>query len=107
MAEARNFKKLLADQKKNKQKEVISISEASQDYLLDLQKQGDGTQPFGQKFIKDESISNATVSVIQNFQGDLDMIADADEPYKNLKELIGKYNVFLKELPIKSKRTNR
>ena len=27
------------------------------------------------------------------------MIADADEPYKNLKELIGKYNVFLKELP--------
>ena len=99
MAQARNFKKLLADQKKNKQKEVISISEAAQDYLLDLQKQGDGTQPFGQKFIKDESISNATVSVIQNFQGDLDMIADADEPYKNLKELIGKYNVFLKELP--------
>ena len=99
MAEARNFKKLLADQKKNKQKEVISISEASQDYLLDLQKQGDGVQPFGQQFIKDRSISNAAVSVVQNFQGDLDMIADADEPYKNLKELIGKYNVFLKELP--------
>ena len=99
MAQARDFKKLLADQKKNKQKEVISISEASQDYLLDLQKQGDGTQPFGQQFIKDRSISNASVSVIQNFQGDLDMIADADEPYKNLKELVGKYNVFLKELP--------
>ena len=99
MAQARNFKKLLADQKKNKQKEVISISEASQDYLLDLQKQGDGTQPFSQQFIKDRSISNAAVGVIQNFQGDLDMIADADEPYKNLKELIGKYNVFLKELP--------
>ena len=30
MAQARDFKKLLADQKKNKQKEVISISEASQ-----------------------------------------------------------------------------
>jgi len=29
MAQARNFKKLLADQKKNKQKEVISISEAA------------------------------------------------------------------------------
>ena len=99
MAQARNFKKLLADQKKNKQKEVISISEASQDYLLDLQKQGDGTQPFGQQFIKDRSISNAAVGVIQSFQGDLDMIADADEPYKNLKELVGKYNVFLKELP--------
>ena len=99
MAQARNFKKLLADQKKNKQKEVISISEASQDYLLDLQKQGDGTQPFGQQFIKDKSISNAAVGVIQSFQGDLDMIADADEPYKNLKELVGKYNVFLKELP--------
>ena len=99
MAKARDFKKLLADQKKNKQKEVISISEASQDYLLDLQKQGDGVQPFGQQYIRDKGISNAAVGVIQNFQGELDMIADADEPYKNLKELIGKYNVLLKELP--------
>ena len=34
MAQARSFKKLLADQKKNKHKEFISISEESQDFLL-------------------------------------------------------------------------
>ena len=96
---APNFQKLLGEQKKKKQKEVISISEASQDFLLEVQKQGDGVRAFGADYIKDKGISNAAVSVIQNFQTDLDLIADESEPYKYLKDTIGKYNVLLKELP--------
>ena len=37
------------------------------------------------------------VSVVQNFTNELDGIG-VDEVYKNIKELLGKYNVLLKEL---------
>ena len=95
MADSADFKKLLKDQKEKKQKEVISIAEATQDFALRIQKD----KGYGQAFFRREGISNAAVSVVQNFTNDLDGIADASEPYKNIKELIGKYNVLLKELP--------
>ena len=95
MADSADFKKLLKDQKEKKQKEVISIAEATQDFALQIQKD----KGYGQAFFRREGISNAAVSVVQNFTNDLDGIADASEPYKNIKELIGKYNVLLKELP--------
>ena len=95
MADSADFKKLLKEQKEKKQKEVISIAEATQDFALQIQKD----KGYGQAFFRREGISNAAVSVVQNFTNDLDGIADASEPYKNIKELIGKYNVLLKELP--------
>ena len=95
MADSADFKKLLKDQKEKKQKEVISIAEATQDFALQTQKD----KGYGQAFFRREGISNAAVSVVQNFTNELDGIADASEPYKNIKELIGKYNVLLKELP--------
>ena len=95
MADSADFKKLLKDQKEKKQKEVISIAEATQDFALRIQKD----KGYGQAFFRREGISNAAVSVVQNFTNDLDGIADASEPYKNIKELLGKYNVLLKELP--------
>ena len=95
MADRQDFKALLKEQKEKKQKEVISIAEATQNYALQIQKD----EGFGQQFFKREGISNAAVSVVQNFTNELDGIADASEPYKNIKELLGKYNVLLKELP--------
>ena len=95
MADSADFKNLLKEQKEKKQKEVISIAEATQDFALQIQKD----KGYGQAFFRREGISNAAVSVVQNFTNDLDGIADASEPYKNIKELIGKYNVLLKELP--------
>ena len=95
MADSKDFRKLLKEQKEKKQKEVISIAEATQNYALQIQKD----EGFGQQFFKREGISNAAVSVVQNFTNELDGIADASEPYKNIKELLGKYNVLLKELP--------
>jgi len=94
MADRQDFKALLKEQKEKKQKEVISIAEATQNYALQIQKD----EGFGQQFFKREGISNAAVSVVQNFTNELDGIADASEPYKNIKELLGKYNVLLKEL---------
>ena len=92
-----NFQKLLQDQKKKQDKDTVAISEAAQSYSLQIQKE----KGLGQSFIKgekdDDPISNAAVSVIQNFQGDLDSIADND--YTFLRDLIEKYNVFFKELP--------
>ena len=95
MADSKDFRKLLKEQKEKKQKEVISIAEATQNYALQIQRD----EGFGQQFFKREGISNAAVSVVQNFTNELDGIADASEPYKNIKELLGKYNVLLKELP--------
>ena len=95
MADRQDFKALLKEQKEKKQKEVISIAEATQNFALQIQKD----EGFGQQFFKREGISNAAVSVVQNFTNELDGIADASEPYKNIKELLGKYNVLLKELP--------
>ena len=95
MADRQDFKALLKEQKEKKQKEVISIAEATQNYALQIQKD----EGFGQQFFKREGISNSAVSVVQNFTNELDGIADASEPYKNIKELLGKYNVLLKELP--------
>jgi len=95
MADRQDFKSLLKEQKEKKQKEVISIAEATQNYALQIQKD----EGFGQQFFKREGISNSAVSVVQNFTNELDGIADASEPYKNIKELLGKYNVLLKELP--------
>ena len=95
MADRQDFKALLKEQKEKKQKEVISIAEATQNYALQIQRD----EGFGQQFFKREGISNAAVSVVQNFTNELDGIADASEPYKNIKELLGKYNVLLKELP--------
>ena len=94
MADRQDFKALLKEQKEKKQKEVISIAEATQNYALQIQKD----EGFGQQFFKREGISNAAISVVQNFTNELDGIADASEPYKNIKELLGKYNVLLKEL---------
>ena len=95
MADSADFKNLLKEQKEKKQKEVISIAEATQDFALQIQKD----KGYGQAFFRREGVSNAAVSVVQNFTNELDGIADASEPYKNIKELIGKYNVLLKELP--------
>ena len=92
MADRQDFKALLKEQKEKKQKEVISIAEATQNYALQIQKD----EGFGQQFFKREGISNSAVSVVQNFTNELDGIADASEPYKNIKELLGKYNVLLK-----------
>ena len=88
-----DFQSLLKEQQARQDKDTVAISEAAQSYSLQIQKE----QKLGQDFIKREGISNAAVSVVQNFQGDLDSIADND--YEYLKDLIEKYNVFFKELP--------
>ena len=88
-----DFQSLLKEQKARQDKDTVAISEAAQSYALQIQKE----EKLGQDFIKREGISNAAVSVVQNFQGDLDSIADND--YEYLKDLIEKYNVFFKELP--------
>ena len=92
-----NFSELLKDQKLKQDKETVAIAEAAQTYSLNIQKE----KGFGQAFIKgdkdNDPISNAAVSVIQNFQGELDTIADNDFTY--LKDLIAKYNTFFDELP--------
>ena len=92
-----NFSELLKDQKEKQDKETVAISEAAQSYSLQIQKE----KGFGQSFIKgdkdNDPISNAAVSVVQQFQGELDTIADNDFTY--LKDLIAKYNTFFEELP--------
>ena len=92
-----NFSELLKDQKTKQEKETVAISEAAQSFSLQIQKE----KGFGQSFIKGDKdnnpVSNAAVSVIQNFQGELDTIADNDFTY--LKDLIAKYNTFFEELP--------
>ena len=92
-----DFQSLLQEQKEKQDKDTVAIAEAAQSYSLQIQKE----KGLGQSFIKgekdDDPISNAAVSVIQNFQGDLDSIADND--YTFLRDLIEKYNVFFKELP--------
>ena len=86
------FKELLATQKKDQNKEVEAIAEATQDYAIQIQKD----KGLGAKYIKENNIRNAAVSVVQNFTGELDGIADND--YEYIKELIVKYNGVLKEL---------
>ena len=84
---------LLQEQKEKQDKDTVAISEAAQSYSLQIQKE----QKLGQDFIAREGISKAAVSVVQNFQGDLDTIADNDFTY--LKDIIEQYNAFLRELP--------
>ena len=88
-----DFQSLLDEQKARQDKDQVAISEAAQTFSLQIQKE----QKLGQDFIKREGISNAAVSVVQNFQGDLDAIADNDYTY--LRDLIEKYNAFFRELP--------
>ena len=88
-----NFQTLLEEQKQKQDKDTVAISEAAQSYSLQLQKEN----KLGQDFIAREGISKAAVSVVQNFQGDLDTIADNDFTY--LKDIIEQYNAFLRELP--------
>ena len=88
-----DFQTLLEEQKQKQDKDTVAISEAAQSYSLQLQKEN----KLGQDFIAREGISKAAVSVVQNFQGDLDSIADNDFTY--LKDIIEQYNAFLRELP--------
>lgn len=88
-----NFSQLLAEQKKRQDKDTVAISEAAQTFSLQLQKE----EKLGQDFIRREGISNAAVSVVQNFQGQLDAIADNDFTF--LKDTIEKYSTLLSELP--------
>ena len=88
-----NFSQLLAEQKKRQDKDTVAISEAAQTFSLQIQKD----EKLGQDFIRREGISNAAVSVVQNFQGQLDSIADNDFTF--LKDTIEKYSTLLSELP--------
>jgi hypothetical protein len=88
-----DFQTLLEEQKQKQDKDTVAISEAAQSYSLQIQKEN----KLGQDFITREGISKAAVSVVQNFQGDLDSIADNDFTY--LKDIIEQYNAFLRELP--------
>jgi len=88
-----NFSQLLAEQKKRQDKDTVAISEAAQTFSLQIQKD----EKLGQDFIRREGISNAAVSVVQNFQGQLDAIADNDFTF--LKDTIEKYSTLLSELP--------
>lgn len=90
--ESKPFSELLASQKKDQTKEVEAIAEATQDYAIQIQRD----KGLGSKYIKDNFIRNAAVSVVQNFTGELDGIADND--YEYIKELVIKYNGVLKEL---------
>ena len=88
-----DFQTLLQEQKQKQDKDTVAISEAAQSFSLQVQKEN----KLGQDFITREGISKAAVSVVQNFQGDLDSIADNDFTY--LKDIIEQYNAFLRELP--------
>jgi hypothetical protein len=88
-----DFQTLLEEQKQKQDKDTVAIAEAAQSYSLQIQKEN----KLGQDFITREGISKAAVSVVQNFQGDLDSIADNDFTY--LKDIIEQYNAFLRELP--------
>ena len=88
-----DFQSLLQEQKEKQDKDTVAIAEAAQSYSLQIQKEN----KLGQDFITREGISKAAVSVVQNFQGDLDSIADNDFTY--LKDIIEQYNAFLRELP--------
>ena len=98
----KSFQNLLEDQKKKQKKEQVAIAEAAQDYSIEIQH----TEGLGQAFLKGgpsktiaegEPISNAAVSVITNFQADLDTIGDAD--YREFKQTVAKYKTLLGELP--------
>ena len=90
--ESKPFSELLATQKKNQSKEVEAIAEATQDYAIQIQRD----KGLGANYIKENKIRNAAVSVVQNFTGELDAIADND--YEYIKELVIKYNGVLEEL---------
>ena len=87
-----DFSSLLQEQKQKQDKEQVAISEAAQTFALQIQKEN----KLGQDFIKREGISNAAVSVVQNFQQDLDLIADAD--FTGFKDIVEKYRAVLGEL---------
>lgn len=87
-----DFQSLLQSQKQEQDKEQVAISEAAQTYSLQIQKE----LGLGQSFIKKEGISNAAVSVVQNFQQDLDLIADAD--FTRFKDIVEKYKTLLGEV---------
>ena len=87
-----DFQSLLQEQKQQQDKEQVAISEAAQTYSLQIQKE----LGLGQSFIKKEGISNAAVSVVQNFQQDLDLIADAD--FTGFKDIVEKYKALLGEI---------
>jgi len=87
-----DFQSLLTEQKQKQDKEQVAISEAAQDFALQIQKD----KGLGQDFIRREGISNAAVSVVQNFQQDLDLIADAD--FTGFKDIVEKYKTVLDEL---------
>ena len=87
-----DFQSLLQSQKQEQDKEQVAISEAAQTYSLQIQKE----LGLGQSFIKKEGISNAAVSVVQNFQQDLDLIADAD--FTGFKDIVEKYKALLGEV---------
>jgi hypothetical protein len=87
-----DFQSLLQEQKQQQDKEQVAISEAAQTYSLQIQKE----LGLGQSYIKKEGISNAAVSVVQNFQQDLDLIADAD--FTGFKDIVEKYKALLGEV---------
>jgi len=87
-----NFQALLQEQKGKQDKEQVAISEAAQTFSLQIQKE----LGLGQSFIKKEGISNAAVTVVQNFQGALDEIADAD--FTRFKDIVETYKTLLGEL---------
>ena len=97
-----SFQNLLEEQKKKQKKEQVAIAEAAQDYSLEVQTAEGLGETFlkggpSKTIVKGEPISNAAVSIITNFQADLDMIGDAD--YAKFKSTIGKYKTLLGELP--------
>jgi len=96
-----DFQELLEKQKVEQDKEQIAISEAAQTYALQIQKE----LGLGQEFIKREGISNAAVSVVQNFQSDLDLIADAD--FTGFKDIMEKYKSLLNELDASGRFDNK
>jgi hypothetical protein len=104
-----DFTALLATQKQQQEKEQVAISEAAQDYALKVQLEEGLTQDFlkggPSKSIKGETepskripISNAAISIVRNFQQDLDMIADVSS-ISEFKSIIGKYQTLLENLP--------
>jgi len=103
----KSFQNLLETQKVSQKKEQVAIAEAAQDYSLEIQQArglgesflsgGPSTGPKGSVIAEGAPISNAVVSIISNFQSDLDMIGDAD--YAQFKGTIDKYVSLLKELP--------
>ena len=86
-----NFSQLLAEQKKRQDKDTVAISEAAQTFSLQIQKD----EKLGQDFIRREGISNAAVSVVQNFQGQLDSIADIQHYYLNYQVVLTKVDLLI------------